>query len=72
MPDAPRPFRTPAYPWLPLFFLVGTSLGLAAIVWGEVSRPVPNYSPLVGLALAASGFPIYSAWQKTRAPRRQS
>ena len=46
MPDAPRPFRTPAYPWVPLVFLVGTLAGLAAIVWGEVHQPVPNYSPL--------------------------
>lgn len=61
-PGAPRPFRTPGYPWVPLFFLVGTLAGLVAIVWGEIGRPVPNYAPLWGLILAAAGFPVYRAW----------
>jgi APA family basic amino acid/polyamine antiporter len=63
MPDAPRPFRTPGYPWVPLAFLVGTFAGLVAIVWGEIGRPVPNYAPLWGLLLAAAGFPVYRAWR---------
>jgi APA family basic amino acid/polyamine antiporter len=63
MPDAPRPFRTPGYPWVPLAFLIGTTAGLVAIVWGEVGRPVPNYAPLWGLALAAAGFPVYRLWR---------
>jgi len=62
-PDAPRPFRTPGYPWVPLFFLGGTAAGLAAIVWGELARSVPNYSPLLGLLLAATGFPVYRIWR---------
>ena len=63
-PAAPRPFRTPGYPWVPLAFLAGTAIGLVAIVWGEVGRPVPNYSPLVGLLVAAAGFPVYRAWRR--------
>ena len=66
-PDAPRPFRTPGYPWVPLAFLVGTFAGLVAIVWGEVGRPVPNYAPLWGLLLAAAGFPVYRAWRAATA-----
>ncbi|HET6700966.1 MAG TPA: amino acid permease, partial [Gemmatimonadaceae bacterium] len=31
MPDAPRPYRTPGYPWVPLFFVFGTIIGLTAI-----------------------------------------
>jgi APA family basic amino acid/polyamine antiporter len=62
-PDAPRPFRTPGYPWVPLAFLVGTFAGLVAIVWGEIGRPAPNYAPLWGLLLAAAGFPVYRAWR---------
>jgi APA family basic amino acid/polyamine antiporter len=62
-PEAPRPFRTPGYPWVPLVFLVGTLAGLFAIVWGEIDRPVPNYAPLWGLLLAAAGFPVYRAWR---------
>src|SRR4029079_633498 len=64
---APRPFRTPGYPWTPLVFLVGTGVGLIAIVASEVNRPVPNYSPLWGLLIAAAGFPVYAAWRRVAA-----
>ena len=63
-PEAPRPFRTPLYPWVPLVFLVGTLAGLVAIVRGEIDRPLPNYSPLWGLLIAAAGFPVYWAWRR--------
>jgi basic amino acid/polyamine antiporter, APA family len=62
-PDAPRPFHTPGYPWVPLIFLVGTAAGLVAIVWGEVALPVPNYSPIWGLLIAVAGFPTYWIWR---------
>jgi len=65
LPDAPRPFRTPGYPWVPLVFVAGTFAGLAAIVWGEWQAR--NYSPLVGLAIAAAGFPIYALTSRRRA-----
>jgi APA family basic amino acid/polyamine antiporter len=65
MPHAQRPFVTPFYPWVPLFFVVGTALGLSAIVWGEIS--VGNYSPVYGLAIAAAGFPVYQLWSITAA-----
>ena len=61
MADAPRPFRTPAYPWVPGFFLVGTVVGLAAIVWGQIQ--VGNYAPIYGLAIAAAGFPVHHLWK---------
>jgi APA family basic amino acid/polyamine antiporter len=66
-PDAPRPFLTPAYPWVPLFFLAGTAAGLVAIVAGEIGREIPNYAPLWGLVLAAAGFPVYRAWRRLSA-----
>ena len=66
-PDTPRPFRTPLYPWVPLLFLAGTFAGLVAIVRGEIDRPVPNYSPLWGLLIAAAGFPVYWAWRHLKA-----
>ena len=64
LPDAPRPYRTPGYPWVPILFLVGTVVGLVAIVGGEIGRDVPNYSPLLGLLIAAAGFPVYHAWRR--------
>jgi APA family basic amino acid/polyamine antiporter len=70
LPEAPRPFRTPAYPWVPLVFLGGTLAGLVAIVWGEIDRPAPNYAPLWGLLLAAAGFPVYRVWRAVSASLR--
>jgi amino acid transporter len=62
MADAPRPFRTPAYPWVPLLFVLGTIVGLSAIVWGQIQ--VGNFSPIYGLGIAAAGFPVYHLWQR--------
>ncbi len=62
MADAPRPFRTPGYPWIPLCFIVGTLAGLTAIVWGEIAAG--NYSPIYGLGIAAAGFPVHHIWQR--------
>src|SRR5687767_7459691 len=64
MPDAPRPFRTPGYPWVPLFFVLGTIVGLTAIVGGQVQ--VGNFSPIYGLAIAAAGFPAHHLWKRLK------
>src|SRR5947207_8007315 len=61
MPDAPRPFRIPAYPWLPVLFLVGTVIGLSAIVWGQIQ--VGNFAPIYGLGIAVAGFPVHYLWK---------
>jgi len=64
MPDAPRPYRTPGYPWVPLFFVFGTIIGLTAIVWGQIQ--VGNFSPIYGLAIAAAGFPAHHLWKRLK------
>ena len=64
MPDAPRPFRTPAYPWVPLFFVLGTIVGLTAIVGGQIA--VGNFSPIYGLGIAAAGFPAHHLWKRLK------
>jgi APA family basic amino acid/polyamine antiporter len=61
MPDTPRPYRTPGYPWVPLFFLAGTAVGLSAILWSELQAG--HRSPLIGLGIAAAGFPVFYAWR---------
>jgi APA family basic amino acid/polyamine antiporter len=66
MPDAVRPFRTPGYPVVPAVFLAGTAIGLAAIVWGEIAQPAPDYSPVWGLLVAAAGFPAHALWRRAR------
>ena len=62
MAEAPRPFRTPAYPWVPLCFVFGTVVGVSAIVWGQIQ--VGNLSPVYGLAIAAAGFPVHHLWKR--------
>jgi len=64
MAEATRPFRTPAYPLVPLFFVVGTLIGVSAIVWGEIQ--VGNFSPIYGLAIAAAGFPVHHLWKRLK------
>jgi amino acid transporter len=62
MADAPRPYRTPAYPWVPLVFVAGTSVSLAVIVGNACWKK--DYSPLVGLAIVIAGFPVYWIWRR--------
>ena len=62
MPQQERPFQVPAYPWVPLVFLVGTGVGLGAIVWGEAKSG--NWSPVFGLLLSTVGFPVYFVWRR--------
>jgi len=64
MSTAPRPFRTPAYPWVPLFFVIGTVIGVSAIVWGELQ--VGNFSPIYGLGIALAGFPVHHLWKRLK------
>ena len=64
MADTPRPFRTPAYPWVPLFFVFGTVIGVSAIVWGEIQ--VGNFSPIYGLGIALAGFPVHHLWKRLK------
>jgi APA family basic amino acid/polyamine antiporter len=68
MPDAVRPYRTPLYPWVPLVFLVGASLGLAAIVWGSTSKG--DWSPVTGLLISLAGFPVFWIWRRLRSERQ--
>jgi len=64
MAERPRPFRTPAYPWVPLVFVFGTVVGVSAIVWGQIQ--VGNFSPIYGLAIAAAGFPVHHLWKRLK------
>jgi len=62
MADAPRPYRTPGYPWVPLIFVAGTAVSLAVINANAWLKR--DYSPLVGLAIVAAGFPVYWIWRR--------
>jgi APA family basic amino acid/polyamine antiporter len=62
MAQRPRPFRTPAYPLVPLLFVGGTVVGLSAIVWGALQAG--NVSPIYGLGIAVAGFPVHYVWKR--------
>ena len=63
MPDAPRPYRVPGYPWVPLFF-VATSAGFVAMTL--VAKPAQAW---VGLLFLGLGVPVYYGWKRRAAPR---
>lgn len=70
MPDAPRPYRTPGYPWVPLVFVLGTTVGVGAILGSEsFGKNPPDYAPLVGLGIALAGFPVYALWRRAKRSR---
>ena len=55
-PDLPRPYRMWGYPVTPVLFLAITAWFLINMLW---TRPVPS---LAGLALIATGVPVYFVW----------
>jgi basic amino acid/polyamine antiporter, APA family len=57
-PDAPRPYRTWGYPWVPLVFI-----GWSLVFVGNtlVSRPLESG---IGLLLIALGVPAYLGWRR--------
>jgi basic amino acid/polyamine antiporter, APA family len=60
MPDVERPYRTLAYPFLPLVFVVVACW----LVWNTIhTRPLES---TVGLGLIAAGLPLYFHFRKSR------
>jgi len=57
-PDAPRPFRVPGYPWTPALFIAAAA---AVVVNTVIARPV---QALIGLAIVATGVPVYFLWRR--------
>lgn len=60
LPDAPRPFPAPAYPWVPLLF----TLAAAGIVINTYFADLSN--ALIGTAIIALGVPVYFIWSRRR------
>jgi amino acid transporter len=62
MPEAPRPYRTPGYPWVPLVFVLVVSLFLLGIAWSSAARG--DWAPVLGLAISLAGFPAFKLWRR--------
>lgn len=58
MPDAPRPYRVPGYPWVPLFFVTTSA---CFVVMTLVQKPAQAWAGLIFLGL---GVPVYYAWRR--------
>jgi APA family basic amino acid/polyamine antiporter len=57
-PGAPRPYRTPAYPWTPLAFIAAS----AALVMVTI-RSSPREAA-IGAALTLAGLPAFFYWRR--------
>ncbi|MGC2658474.1 MAG: amino acid permease [Bryobacteraceae bacterium] len=58
-PAAERPYRTPAYPWLPIFYIVGA---LAIVICLLTYRTATTWP---GFTIVAAGVPIYFLVRKS-------
>jgi APA family basic amino acid/polyamine antiporter len=59
-PDAPRPYRTWGYPWVPIVF---AATAIAFVANTMIERPLESF---LGLGLVALGLPAYAWWRRTR------
>jgi APA family basic amino acid/polyamine antiporter len=57
-PDKPRPFKVPAYPFLPLFYVIAASAIMVGQMWLS-----PIFSG-AGLLIILSGCPMYFFWSR--------
>jgi basic amino acid/polyamine antiporter, APA family len=57
-PDLPRPFRAPAYPFLPIVYALAGVVLIAVLLVGNPRTTWPGY------ALVATGVPVYFAWRR--------
>lgn len=58
-PDAPRPFRVPAYPLTPLLFVGAASAIVLNALFTQTGRAA------IGLAVVATGVPVYFIWRRS-------
>ncbi|SDY19689.1 APC family permease [Nitrosomonas sp. Nm33] len=59
-PDLPRPYRTPFYPFIPVFYLVVSIVIVGSVLY---ERPLEGG---VGIATVLAGTPLYLLWRRFR------
>jgi len=60
LPEAPRPFPTPGYPWIPILFSLA-GIGIVVNIFFT-----DTLNALMGVAIFALGVPVYFFWQARR------
>ena len=60
LPDAPRPFRAPGYPWLQLVYAAAGTALIVLLLIGNPSTTWPGY------VILASGVPVFFLWRRPR------
>jgi APA family basic amino acid/polyamine antiporter len=60
-PDAPRPFRTPGYPVVPVLFVLA---GLGIVANTFIADPI---NAGIGTAIIALGVPVFVIWNRRTA-----
>jgi APA family basic amino acid/polyamine antiporter len=58
LPEAPRPFAVPAYPWVPILFILAGA-GIVINIFFTDTR-----NALIGTAIFALGVPVYHYWRR--------
>jgi len=68
MPDAPRPYKTWGYPFVPIAFISVSSFFLIMTLYNDITNYLNGTTPLInslfGLALTAVGIPLYFYFKK--------
>src|SRR5439155_1221650 len=57
-PDLPRPFRAPAYPFLPILYAAAGLVLIGVLLSGSPRTTWPGY------AVVATGIPVYFLWRR--------
>jgi APA family basic amino acid/polyamine antiporter len=57
-PDLPRPFRAPAYPFLPILYAAAGAILIGVLLASNPRTTWPGY------ALVATGIPVYFLWRR--------
>ncbi|HTH55628.1 MAG TPA: amino acid permease [Cyclobacteriaceae bacterium] len=72
MPNAPRPYKTWGYPFVPIAFISVSSFFLIVTLYNDISNYLHGTTPLInslfGLALTAVGIPLYFYFKKKENP----
>lgn len=63
MPDAERPYKVWAYPFIPVIFLLFTGYYIVTVLYSDITNYMNGDAPIIksvfGLVLTAAGIPLY-------------